>query len=163
MLKHGSHDLQVRWLPDDIGAVEVSVDGEWHTVHAVHRGFDGVHAQLWITAMRALKRKYPERRAHDARVALKALDEIRALNADRRMDFKMVHKPYTPKHMEALEAEAIAIHVPEDTGPRPDDAADRGGIGTAITPEAPERPTEAKTKIAETPRKTPAKGVWKPR
>jgi len=61
------------------------------------------------------------------------------------------------------DSHAIAIHVPEDTGPRPDDAADRGGIGTAITPEAPERPTEAKTKIAETPRKTPAKGVWKPR
>ena len=163
MLGHGTHDLQVRWLPDDIGAVEVYVNGEWHTAKALHRGFDGVHAQEWVATMRALKRKDPQRRSHDVQVALKALADIRALHAERRMAIKMVHKPYTDKHMEALEEEAITIPVPEDPAPRSDEPTDRGGIGTAITPEPPERPTEAKTKIAETPRKAPAKGVWKPR
>jgi putative transposase len=163
MLKHGVHDLQVRWLPDDIGAVEVSVNGEWHTVPAVQRGLDGVHAQLLVTTMRALKRKDPNRRTQDEQVVLKALADIRELNAERKMAFSMVNQQYTEERMRALEDDAISIHVEKETAARPDTGTAQGGIGTAIAPEEPERPTEAKDKIADAPRKAPRKGGWTPR
>lgn len=163
MLKYGVHELPVRWLSDDIGAVEVFTDGEWHTVPAVHRGLDGVQAQLWVKTMRALKRKDPNRRAHDEQVVLQALADIREMNKERMMAFGMVNQQYTEERMRALEDEAISIHVQEEPAARPDTGAEQVSFGTAIAPEAPERPNKAKGKIADTPRKAPRKGGWTPR
>ncbi|WP_175550328.1 Mu transposase C-terminal domain-containing protein [Palleronia salina] len=51
-------EVEVRWHRDDIGAIEVNFDGEWHEVPSVFEEVRGVHAEVWHGAVRALRASF---------------------------------------------------------------------------------------------------------
>lgn len=91
-----------------IGAIEVQIDGSWQEVRAVHDGFDGVHAQVWIATRRDLRSRSPKQAAWNEDVVREAMAAIKALNKHRSLQFKLIDKPYTAKHLQKLEESLFA-------------------------------------------------------
>jgi putative transposase len=78
MMHETSRLVDVRWHPDDIGAIEVNMKGQWIEVPAVHDVFRGKSARSWLAATRELKASRPDRRAfteETVAAAIKAIEE----------------------------------------------------------------------------------------
>jgi putative transposase len=78
-----SHSKQVRlcWLDCDVGAIEVELDGTWHTVPAVRaKLFDGQSAQSWLSVARELRASQNARREFDEQIIFAALSDINSRN-----------------------------------------------------------------------------------
>lgn len=89
---HGrARDVAVRWLPENVGAIEAQFDGEWRTVPAVFPFFKGLAAQTWLAAARNLRaqqrtnRKFTEDIVHEAIKAIETMNRA----AEKRADLKV--------------------------------------------------------------------------
>ncbi len=60
-LKRGRETLEVRWSEEDLGAIEVFIEGGWRSVPATSETFRGVHASDWLRTCRSLRAKDPKR------------------------------------------------------------------------------------------------------
>lgn len=69
-------DLQVRWLPENIGEIEVSVGDDWMTVEAVLPEFQGRTARDWTLCRNLIRRGDPAARNIAATVVASAFQEI---------------------------------------------------------------------------------------
>jgi len=74
--------VEVRWYPEDLGAIEVKLDGEWHQVGAAFAGFKGVKAQIWLAAARRLRAARRKEAEMALPIVLQAIREIEAMNSD---------------------------------------------------------------------------------
>ena len=104
VLRKGPGLLDIRWDAEDIGAIEVCIDREWQPVPAVHGGFDGLHAQVWIAARRALKASGPRHGGWEEDVVFQAIKDIEAMCAHRSLQFGLIDKSWTDQQLEDLEA-----------------------------------------------------------
>mgnify|MGYP003135318703 CR=1 FL=1 len=77
----GSCSLQVRWLPENIGAIEVLLDDSWFTVEAVLPEFQGRTARDWSLTKNLIRRGDPNARQISASIIAAAFDEIERMNA----------------------------------------------------------------------------------
>lgn len=159
-LKNGSSDVQVRWSGDDIGRIEAKLDGDWFEIEAAERRFDGINAHVWVATMRALRAKYAKQRDLTAAIIFRAMEDIQALNADRKLSFKILDKAMDEKQLVALEREAkggYAILPPQhqlDASP--------DGFGHSIAPKAPQKPTKAKAQKAAAVKAAPRRNKYLP-
>ncbi|SIO39444.1 putative transposase [Rhodovulum sp. ES.010] len=74
--------VEVRWYSEDLGAIEVKLDGEWHQVDAALAGFAGVKAQTWLAAARRLRAARRKEAEMALPIVLQAIREIEAMNSD---------------------------------------------------------------------------------
>jgi putative transposase len=55
--KVGDTKVAVKFDPENLGKISVWIDAGWLTVPAVHGSFNGVHLDVWIEAVRDLRRR----------------------------------------------------------------------------------------------------------
>ncbi|MFG6545163.1 hypothetical protein ACGYLM_12180 [Sulfitobacter sp. 1A10445] len=77
----GSCSLQLRWLPENIGAIEVSLNDEWVAVEAVLPELQGRTARDWTLCRNLIRRGDPNAREIASSVVATALEEIDRMNA----------------------------------------------------------------------------------
>ncbi len=82
MLRRRNHEVHLRWYSEDLGAIAVEVDGEWIEVPSVLRRFDGVRAQTYLAARRALQARFKHEAALQESVMFQAIADIEAINGD---------------------------------------------------------------------------------
>ncbi|ULB09185.1 DDE-type integrase/transposase/recombinase [Cereibacter azotoformans] len=136
----GPRRLNVRWDPENIGAIEVDLDGQWHEVPAVHDFFEGMHFQVWIAARRAMRTRSPRQEAWAADVVREAVRDIEALNQQRALQFKLIDKPYSDKYLAQVEESLFASFAITEAKPKTVPAPD--GRGRIIIPGDLERGAE---------------------
>jgi putative transposase len=110
------HNVKVRINPENIGTVDVLIDGEWFPARAVGGGFDGIRMDLWIAKIRAIRQTNHDKSLLKRHVVLEALADIRAMNNDPYLLLDMTPFGCTAKqinHAEksvflGLEAEALS-------------------------------------------------------
>lgn len=134
-LVHGSKDLDLRWDGEDIGAIEVCLDGEWHEVPSVFDRFEGLNAQVWMKVRRDLRAKSPGRKQWDEDTVLKAIDDIEAMSAQKSLAFGIVDTTMTPTQLVNFEKSLFdSFEVSGSRMTRPDTA----GLGRRINPRQPD-------------------------
>ncbi|SFR18868.1 Mu transposase C-terminal domain-containing protein [Poseidonocella sedimentorum] len=82
MLRRRKHEVRLRWYGEDLGSIAVEVDGEWFEVPSVMRSFDGVRAQSYLLARRALQARFKHEAVLQESIVLQAITEIEAINAN---------------------------------------------------------------------------------
>lgn len=101
--KLGKQNLNVRWLANDIGAVEVRLDDEWHQLRAVQSGFDGLHAQLWLEARRSLKTSDPVKLKWREHAVCNAIIAIQKMNVERTLEFGLITQTWNLERIASVE------------------------------------------------------------
>ena len=122
-------ELEIRWLPSDLGEIEVRLDTEWITVPAVMEGLHGVSAQLWMSAVREVRAADPGRKRHDEAVMLAALQDIRERSRDAQAATGLLVEDWSN---DRLRREEQKLMIGFEVGPAKAPAAREGGIGRAI-------------------------------
>lgn len=159
-LKHGSEAVEVRWTGDDIGQIEAKLDGAWFEIEATERRFDGVDAHVWVATMRALRMKYAKKLDLTDAVIFAALDDIEALNADRKLSYRLLDKGMGEKYLKALEREAKGGFAIIPAQAQLTTSSD--GFGHSIAPITPEKPTKAKTQRDGADKQATRRNKWIP-
>jgi putative transposase len=101
--KLGKRALNVRWLANDIGAVEVRLGDEWHQVQAVQGIFNGVHAQQWLAARRSLKTSDPEKLKWREDAVCSAISAIKNMNIERTLEFGLITQTWNAERIASAE------------------------------------------------------------
>ncbi len=135
-VENGPRAIDLRWDAEDIGEVEALIDGEWRAVPAVHDGFDGLHAQVWIAARRALRTTSPNQRQWEEDVVRRAIAAIGAMNAQRSLQFGLIDHGWDEVRVKQLEESLFTgFHV---TATASKTRACVDGHGVSVVPRAPE-------------------------
>jgi putative transposase len=82
LLHNEDREVNVRWYPDNIGAVAVEIDCEWIEVPSVLRRFEGVTATTWQATLHSLRVSSKRSQKLNESVIHKAISAIEALNSD---------------------------------------------------------------------------------
>lgn len=80
MLRQDKCEVELRWHPKDIGAIEVQLGNEWHTVPSIDHELDGVPAQIWLSATRDVRARHPKAKRINTEVIQKAVKAISERN-----------------------------------------------------------------------------------
>ncbi len=110
------HHVKVRINPENIGTVDVLIDGMWFPAKAVGGGFDGIRMDLWIAKVRAIRQYNHDQSLLKRHVVLEALADIRAMNNEPFLLMDMTPFGCTAKQINraeksvflGLEAEALS-------------------------------------------------------
>ncbi|PVA05271.1 DDE-type integrase/transposase/recombinase [Thalassorhabdomicrobium marinisediminis] len=140
-LDNGVTPLNVRWFEEDIGVVEVELNGEWKPIDAVSDAFQGLDASTWIATRRAMRAKDPKRKEWEEDVIAQTIADIEALNADRKAAKSVIDHGWSEKRFAAAEKEAMASF--EIVPPRQKTADSPDGYGCSVIPSEPSKPTRA--------------------
>lgn len=152
MLRRRDRDIEVRWLPSDLGEIEVRVDNSWITVPAVMEELHGVGAELWMAAVREVRATDPERKRHDKEIMLAAMRDIRARSRDAQAAMGLLVDDWSDDRMRREEQKLMigfevgpakaAIPKAGDGGIGRSIVTDHGDIGTdrAHTSDVPNKP-----------------------
>lgn len=128
----GDQDVEVRWLPSDIGTIEVRIGKDWISVPAVMDQAHGLSAQLWMSAVRQVRAADPDRKRHDEKVVLAALRDIRERSEDAQAAMGLLVEDWSG---ERLRMEEQKLTIGFEAGPAPQNAAHTGGIGHSVVPD----------------------------
>jgi putative transposase len=112
-----SHDtkMELRWYPEDIGAIWVKIGSQWSPVSAVHDCFHGVSAQHWLVARRELRVRYAAEAQVKASVVAKALDFIGQLNAQAMNTAGLMKMDWSKERVEREERQCfVGFRVGDD-------------------------------------------------
>lgn len=157
-LKYGSQAVEVRWFDEDLGVIEVLLEGQWTEVPATTDLFNGVDASTWSAARRALRAKDPKRKAWEEDAIFSAIRSIEALTAERKAAYSVLDHGWTIERFNQVEDEAVVSFDIVTNRPVTTEAAD--SYGMSVVPEEPDRPTKARAAIEKAPEVAPAKGEW---
>jgi len=141
-LQNGSRKVDVRWYEEDIGTIEVGMNGVWYAVPAVCDHFNGVDASTWVAARRALRSRDHKRLEWEEAVIAQTIKDIEELNALRKAERKVIDHGWDAKRFKSVEREAMASFEITPTRDVKVQAAD--GYGQSVTPMADPKPVVAK-------------------
>ena len=141
-LDNGTVPLNVRWFEEDIGVVEVQINGEWKPVSAKSEAFKQVDAATWIATRRAMRARDPKRKEWEEDVIAQTIADIEALNADRKAAKNVIDFGWTEERFKAVEKEAMASF--EVVAPRERTAESPDGYGCSVNPVKPAKPNRSK-------------------
>lgn len=136
MLQKKKRDVEVRWHPRNIGAIVAQIGDEWVEVGAVDEGFDGVTAQTWLAARRALWERDPERRRYDRQVINEAIKAIDARNSAAQLSAGMLVEDWDADRIER-EEKRLFIGFKIADSKKPTKVA--GGVGRSIPDPEPQQ------------------------
>ncbi len=135
----GPRKIDLRWDPEDIGRVEVCMDGLWQEVGAVHDGFEGLHAQVWVTARRAMRARCPKRRRWEQNTVTEAIEAITAMNTHRSLQFKLIDQEWNEARVKNFEDSLFDTFKVTVTAPETDAGVKAYGVSLPSNPpEGPE-------------------------
>lgn len=150
-LERESQVIDIRWDPDDLGAVDAFIGNEWIELPAVHDRFKGVNLHVWLKARKALRARSASRTKWNQETVFKAIDDIEALVKDRSILFGIVDTTYSEKRLEQLERDLFSSFMINDTKTlQPDDHQP----GRKIPPREPDPDTPADARKAHRKAKT---------
>jgi putative transposase len=140
-IRNPSATMSLRWDCADIGAIEVSIDGEWVEAEAAFETapdgspVDGMHYQEWIAVIRALRAKARNRKSFDEAAVFDAINSIRATDEAKRVAFKLISLHPDDEQIKKfentlLDGFRISVH-------RKSLKATASGYGETITPMSP--------------------------
>lgn len=135
VLDSGPGEVVIRWDPEDIGVIEALFAGEWREVPAVHDGFVGINAQVWLAARRKLRATTPRRKAWEADVVRRAIEAITAMNTERALQFRLLDKPFDAERLVQLESHLFDGFCVTETAPKTRACGD--GSGISVLPRDP--------------------------
>lgn len=95
-------EMDLRWHPRDVGAIEVFVDGGWHEVEAVNPDFHGKSADMAAEILKA-HRASPAEREEDQRVSDAAMAAIEAKVKQAQGVAGMTVQEWTPEKIALIE------------------------------------------------------------
>lgn len=122
MLRSNDRELAVRWYAQDIGAIEVNVDGQWLEVPSVIGELDGVCFEVWHGAVRSLRTSFQKEAAVSRPVLLQAIRDIEAMNKRAMQRHGLIVQDLSPENLQKIEDRLmIGFQVGED-GATQDDA-----------------------------------------
>lgn len=154
----GRRDVDVRWLPNNLGAIEVKLDGEWHQLPAVHSGFEALHAQLWLEVRRSLKASDPVKLKWREDVVCKAINAIRNMNTERSLAFGLIAHDWGAKEVGAYEDGMFAgFRISTSEG---QSKAVPGHYGQTLEPSEPENDGTPAPTVSPSREKPSAKRSW---
>jgi putative transposase len=102
-LRATDRTMNIRWYPEDIGAIAVEVDGTWIKVPAVLDRFEGVHAQMWLATVRELRASAAAQLEIDEDVIFAALAEIDRINRNAMNRIGLVMNAWSPDRIKREE------------------------------------------------------------
>ena len=148
MLRRRDHDVNVRGYSEDLGAIAVEVDGKWFEVPSVFRRFDGVRAQTYLAARRALQARFKHEAALQEGVVFKAIDDIEAINGNAMRRVGLLVDAFTPERLRQEEDNLfIGFHIEPDQQPTPVQEDQLGfGVDLATSDAAAHEPVNENAK-----------------
>lgn len=99
MLRKDKCDVDVRWHPKDIGAIEVRLGSDWFTVPAIDHELDGVPAQIWLSATRDVRSRNPKAKRINTEVVQQAIKAISERNAEAMALANLVVEDWSPERI----------------------------------------------------------------
>lgn len=99
MLRKDKCDVDVRWHPKDIGAIEVRLGTDWFTIPAVDHALDGVPAQVWLSATRDVRSRNPKAKRINSDVVQRAIKAISERNAQAMALANLVVEDWSPERI----------------------------------------------------------------
>ncbi len=138
-LKKGNCDLNVRWFEENIGTIEVELDGEWHPVASASDVFHDVDATTWTAARRAMRDQDRKRKEWEENVIAQTIIDIEALNAHRKAAYNIIDHDWTEERFAAVEKEAMTSF--EVVAPRQKTTDSPDGYGCTVIPVEPTKPS----------------------
>ena len=148
-LANGKRKIDVRWFEEDIGMIEVGLDGEWHEVSAVFDHFNGVNASTWVAARRALRSRDAKRLEWEEDVIAQTIADVEALNSVRKAECKIIDHGWNKERFRAVEREAMASFDITPTRDKQVQTAD--GYGRSVLPVAEPKPVAARDTATQDP------------
>lgn len=131
----GHRAVDVRWDPENLGAIEIDIDGVWYEAPAVFDRFDGVDVHTWMKARRSLRARSASRKNWDQQTVFKALDDIESMVAHKSAAFGLLDRTMSKEDLERFERELFSsFEVASGTKLRPAD----DGYGQEIEPREPD-------------------------
>ncbi|WP_170573489.1 Mu transposase C-terminal domain-containing protein [Ruegeria atlantica] len=104
----GKRNVEIRWLPYDLGAIEVRLEGVWHHVPSVLDVFSGLHAQQWAQARRSLRAADPRKQKWREQAVCQAIKAIRNMNSERSLEFGLIPQNWTEERLAIAEKELFS-------------------------------------------------------
>ncbi|MBU1827649.1 MAG: DDE-type integrase/transposase/recombinase [Alphaproteobacteria bacterium] len=160
-LKRGKHPVNVRWFEEDIGTVEVELDGAWYAVPAVSDAFQGVDASTWVATRRALRSRDQKRVEWEEDVIAQTIADIEALNAERKAARRIIDHGWDEKRFKAVEQEAMASFDVVSPSEKQVSASD--GLGRTVTPVVQTKPSSVKDTAGDSAAQEAPADTWKMR
>lgn len=157
-LANGDQVVDVRWFDENIGSIEVKLDGAWYEVPAATSAVKDVDATTWAAARRALFAKDPKRKEWEEHVVAKALADIDALNANRMAAYHIMDHGWSAEALQAVTDHASSnfqITLTTDKTTPSDD-----GYGQSIKPQEPEHKSVAKQAFEHAEKQLPVTRHW---
>lgn len=143
MDRNGEGEIDVRWHPKDLGAVEARLGHEWFEIPAVDQMMEGKAAKTWMVATRNLRAAHPKRKTFDQETVHAAMQAIEERNAVAMAAAGLLVDEWTDKRIADIESTMFQGAFAKPAQP-PAPVAD--GFGRSIpTPDVPTAPAKAKT------------------
>lgn len=142
--------VDVRWDPENRGAINVYLEGAWYVVPSVYDRFVGMHFHDWMKVRRALRAKSASRKAWNQEIVFNAIDQIEDLVKDRSMAFGFIDTTISDAQFKKIEEDFFSSFRIDDT---PRLKADGQDLGRVIKPRAPDpdiAPTGSKASVKAT-------------
>jgi putative transposase len=105
--------VEIRWYPEDIGAIAVRLGETWIEVPAVFARFSGVRAQTWLAAARQLRAQSRYNATFDEDAIFDAIRAIDAINGDAMRRIGLVADDWSAARV-AREEESLFIGFQTD-------------------------------------------------
>lgn len=132
-MHHRPSQVNVRWSPDDIGAIWVKA-GTWIKVPAVFEGFAGLRADEWTSTARRLRVNLRGGQELARSVVRRAIKEIENVNALARVREGIITKNWQQDDLDRLERDVFVGFKVADAEEAPATTSPGDGIGRAVTP-----------------------------
>lgn len=127
--------VDVRWDPEDLGAISVFLEGAWQVVPAVYDRFEGMHFYVWLKVCRALRSKSAARKVFNMETVFNAIDQIEDSVKDRSMALKMIDTNISDQELEKIQENFFSSFRLDDTARL---SSNDAGPGREIVPRAPD-------------------------
>ncbi|MGR3510104.1 MAG: Mu transposase C-terminal domain-containing protein [Sulfitobacter sp.] len=133
-----NREVDVRWYREDIGAIEVNVDGEWLEVPSVFEEVRGVRAEVWHSAVQALRASYRHESEIFRPVILQAIRDIEAMNGRAMKRQGLIVQDWSAENLQKMEDRlfiGFQIAGEEDPQAQASGDASRSGLGRSLLAE----------------------------
>ncbi|MCF3595751.1 DDE-type integrase/transposase/recombinase [Rhodobacteraceae bacterium LMO-12] len=139
--------VDIRWDPENLGAISVYLEGAWHVVPSVYDRFVGMHFHDWMKVHRALRAKSASRKVWNQEIVFNAIDQIEDLVKDRSMAFGIIDTTISDEQFKKIEGDFFSSFRIDDTPRLKADGKDLGRVITLRAPDPDIPPTGSKAPV----------------
>jgi len=124
--------VDIRWYPEDIGAIWAQLNGRWFEIPAVFDRYRGVAAQEWVDAAAEIRAQNARNADVNFAVVRQALDYIKETNSAAMTRVGLTMEDWTEKRMDYEEDRLFIGFKTSETEPDNPYEGDRDEWGTGL-------------------------------